>query len=130
MEGQLHAEKVGISRVSRLTELGVDIAIPGVVTQGLVDDNIIDPLVEDAAAHETYALEVILGVKVEVVADGGFEGRVAESDFVVVAVDADVGGKGRVLGRLCGELVGLISATYRRRTLHLARRWPPVRLRL
>ena len=51
---QFNAEQVGVTRVARLAELGIDIAVPFVVAEGLIHDEIVNFLVEEAGADHTY----------------------------------------------------------------------------
>ena len=95
--GYLHTQQVGVTRVTRLAELGIRGAVVIVVAHSLVYDEIIDFLVEDTGTDKTDALEVILTAQVEVIRNGGFQARITQRDGVVATLNRNIRCQGRIL---------------------------------
>ena len=89
-----------------MAEGGVNVAVPLVSSQSLIDDDVVHAFEEDACADETDAFEIVFGVQVQVVTDGRFQSGVSECDFVVVSVNADVRCECGVFGACDGVCEG------------------------
>ena len=58
---QFHTKQVGITCVFGLGELLLFIVLVGIVTNHLIDNEIVDFLIEDTCTDQTDALEIVIG---------------------------------------------------------------------
>ena len=85
--GHLNTEEVGVAGIEGALHLVIERSVIRVVTLAVVDDEVVDLLVEHAGADQTDALEVVLGVQVEVVRECRLQVGVAEGNLILVYDD-------------------------------------------
>ena len=77
-------------RVGEAGEIGSEL-FGRIVYVQIVEDEIVEPLVEQAAGHDADRFAVIFAEQVEVVRIGGFQVRIAGRNFAFLALDIHIG---------------------------------------